>query len=277
MTRIVELGKQLQSRIKEFFDAPIDAASTPLEIVKAVLDELELKVHPVGRGRRVFPYNRITVRVGPTAADRQALLAALETVEARLRERLSELQCPEPQGLTVRIALLKKTPAEWQPGRLFSIDYAADAAAPAPPPAAAVAAATAAPREEKPTCRPVRIAILKGAAASELFTFQQPVIAIGRTPEPTDDQGRVRRNDIAFLDVTDGITETVGRAHARIQFEPATAEYRIFNDGSSNPTFIVRAGTTIQVAPRDPRGVRLRSGDEIHLGRAAMQLTVDQP
>ena len=101
------------------------------------------------------------------------------------------------------------------------------------------------------------------------------LFAIGRTPEPTDDQGRVRRNDIAFLDVTDGITETVGRAHARIQLDPAAADYRIFNDGSSNPTFIVRAGTTIQVAPRDPRGVRLRSGDEIHLGRAAMQFTVE--
>src|SRR5688500_6527514 len=55
VTRIVELGKVLQSRIKEFFDAPIDAAATPLEIVRAVLDELELKVQPIGRGRRVFP------------------------------------------------------------------------------------------------------------------------------------------------------------------------------------------------------------------------------
>jgi hypothetical protein len=275
VTRIVELGKQLQSRIKDFFDAPIDAASTPLEIVRAVLEELELKVQPVGRGRRVFPYNRITVRVGPTAADRPALLAALETVDARLRERLTELQCPEPAGLTVRVALVKKTPAEWQAGRLFAIDYAAEAVAPAAPAPATVQATMPVSRDEKPACRPVRIAIVKGAAGSDEFTFQQPVIAIGRTPEPTDDHGRVRRNDIAFLDVTDGITETVGRAHARIQFDPATAEYRIFNDGSSNPTFIVRSGTTIQVAPRDPRGVRLRSGDEIHLGRAAMQLTLD--
>ena len=63
-----------------------------------------------------------------------------------------------------------------------------------------------------------------------------------RTPEPSDAFGVVRRNHVAFLDVRDGTTETVGRAHARLQFDPASGHYLLFNEASSNPTSIVRAG-----------------------------------
>ena len=58
-------------------------------------------------------------------------------------------------------------------------------------------------------------------------------------------------------------------------YDAATRAYWLFDDGSSNGTSIVREGTTIHVAPRDPRGVRVRSGDEVHVGRAVVRVVMD--
>jgi hypothetical protein len=86
--------------------------------------------------------------------------------------------------------------------------------------------------------------------------------------------GRVRFNHVAFEDTRDGVTETVGRAHARLQLDRASGRYHLFNEGSSNPTSIIRGGRMIRVAPRDPRGVRVQSGDQLQLGRAVLRVTI---
>jgi hypothetical protein len=263
--RIIDLTKAFQSRIKDFFDAPLDAAATPLEIVHAILDELERKVQPIGRGRRVFPYNRVVVRVGPTSVDRPALQVALDALGPRLRERLAELQAEAPSVIDVKVSLLKRPPAEWHHGQVFAVDCATEAEPVVAP----------APHEAPPRWR-VSVRVIKGAATEEVYRFAQPVIVFGRTAEPTDERGRVRRNDVVFQDAVDGVTETVGRAHARLQLDAEAGEYRLFNEASSNPTFIVRSGATLQIPPRDPRGVRVRSDDEIHLGRAVVQVTIDR-
>jgi pSer/pThr/pTyr-binding forkhead associated (FHA) protein len=101
-------------------------------------------------------------------------------------------------------------------------------------------------------------------------------VSIGRTADPTDDLGRVRRNRIAFMDTVDGVTETVGRAHARLRFDPETGDYRLYDEGSSNGTSIHRDGDVIVVPRRDPRGVRVRSGDEIQVGRAAVRVVIER-
>jgi hypothetical protein len=260
--RLAQIGRTLHSKLKDFFDSPLDAGATPLEIVQAVLDTLERKVEPVGRGQRLFPYNRIVVRIGPTQADRVALQATFARLEGRFRERLSEVQGLPPDDLQVRMVYLKRAPAEWPAGQLFSVECASEPASPAP--------AQSSPRQHK-----LRMTIVKGTAAQPAYEFEQPVVSIGRTAEPVDERGRVRRNDVVFADTLDGITETVGRAHARLELDGATAVYRAFDDGSSNPTFIVRGGATIQIPPRDPRGVRVRSGDELHLGRAIVRLSLE--
>ena len=51
--RLGDIGRDLQARLKNFFDTPLDAAATPLEVCQAVVDDVELHVEPVGRGRRV--------------------------------------------------------------------------------------------------------------------------------------------------------------------------------------------------------------------------------
>ena len=73
-----------------------------------------------------------------------------------------------------------------------------------------------------------------------------------------------------FITHCDGTTETVGRAHAHITFDETAGTYLLFDDGSHNGTFVVRRGTTIHVAARDPRGLRLDDCDELHFGRASV-------
>ena len=82
-----DIGKDLQARLQNFFDTPLDAAATPLEICQAVLDDVERHVQPVGRGRRVFPYTRIAIRVRQAQPDR-----------APTRIRLRSLRPQDPRA-----------------------------------------------------------------------------------------------------------------------------------------------------------------------------------
>lgn len=262
--RLLDIGRTLHARIKVFFDAPLDATASPLEIAHAIIEQLEGKVTPLGRGERIFPYNRVLVRIAPPMAGVAALQAALGRLGDKFLTRLAELGCPAPVDFQLQVTHLEHAPDDWSAGQLFTIECRNEASAPLPS-----AAAATAPRR-------VIITILTGAAARQTYSFEQREIAIGRTAEPTDERGRVRRNDVVFLDVADGVTETVGRAHARLQLDAAACSYRLLNESSGNPTFIVRAGRTIQVPARDPRGVRVQPADVIHLGRASIRLAFDR-
>ena len=255
------IGRDLQTRLKEFFDNPLGPDATPLEILHVVLDELERKVQPAGRGRRVFPYTQVTVRITHPGADPAAIEAVFTDLDARLRERLTEVGCDVAPDLS---AIVVVTPA---PGALAAPAIALDCAADAVPPRPAQPASPTAARP------PLAVMVVKGQCEQAEYTFDEPVIAIGRLAEPTDALGQVRYNHVAFTDTRDGVNETVGRAHARLQFDPSAGHYFLFNEGSSNPTSIIRAGRMIRVAPRDPRGVRVQSGDQIQLGRALMKIT----
>lgn len=259
-TKLKTIGRDWQTRIKRFFDSPLDTDAAPLEICQAVLDEIESRVQPLGRGRRMFPYNRLTVRIrrtgSPGSSDRPSVDAAFMTLPARIRERLGELQCSGP--LEVKVAMVKAA-SNWRDGQLFAVDYHSEP----------VKAA------ETPRSASIQIVVVKGAASSRSYAFTEPVISIGRTAEPADERGHLRRNRIAFLDRVDGITETVGRAHARLRFEPSTGDYYVMDEGSSNGTAVLRAGSSIPVPPRDPRGVRVQSGDEVLVGRAVLRIVVN--
>jgi hypothetical protein len=255
--RLWDIGRELQSRVRNFFENPPGPAATPLELLQAALDEVERKVQPGGRGVRLFPYTRIDVRISQPDGDRAATEAVFRQLESRLRERLVELRCEPPPAIGVRV--LFGAPADGVPVLAVEcVNEAGPHAGPAP----------GAPYPE------LRVMVVKGQCAEAEYAFVQAAITIGRTAEPVDAHGRVRRNDVAFLDARDGTTETVGRAHARLEFDRATRAYHLFNEGSSNPTFVVREGRSIRVAPRDPVGVRVHSGDEVQLGRAVIRLTI---
>jgi pSer/pThr/pTyr-binding forkhead associated (FHA) protein len=82
----------------------------------------------------------------------------------------------------------------------------------------------------------------------------------------------VRRNDVAFLENDDERNRTVTRGHAEIRYDRGRGEYRVFDEGSANGTRIVRSGEVIEVPPRDPLGVALRTGDELQFGTAAVRV-----
>ena len=264
VNRLAGFGKDLHTRLRTFFDTPLDAGATPLEIGQAVLDHVERQVQPVAPGRRVFPFTGLVIRVRTNPASSAAMTAAFEDFAARVRERLAELRCEAPRRLDVRVECLDVCPPSWPDSRVFDVAYVCDEAPPlgSRMPGEVDAAAPGV----------VHITVLAGTAAESSWRFSAGTVSIGRSTDPADDFGYVRRNRLAFLDVADGINETVGRAHARLRCDAATREVRLFDDGSRNGTSILRDGEVITVHRRDPRGVRVYSGDEIRLGRALLRV-----
>ena len=239
----------------------------PMEIRRAILDEVEELSEPAGRSRRVFPFNRLVVEV--LAADpkqRAAMGAVLEGepgLVASIERRLREAGCPPPAGLDVQLKFLKAAKPDWEEGRSFRVvPERRD-----PPPAAATG--------EKPGPElQAQIVVLKGTATRKQFALTGACTNVGRLVEVLDRQGRVvRRNQVVFLDSQDDVAETVSRAQAHIQFVPP-AEFRLYDDRSAYGTRILRSGRTIAIPSGSPRGVKLRPGDEIYFGQASVRFEI---
>jgi hypothetical protein len=258
--RVWALGERLHARVKRFFESPLGPDAKPLEIRDAMLDDIERQVTPLGGGRRLFPFARLVGRVVAPAGSRGTCEATFSDFEARVRARLAELRCEAPPDLDVRVVVLRKPPAEWETGRIFALDYRK-----------APEAASSEGRAARPL---LQVTIVAGTATQPAYTIDSATALVGRGAEPVDQAGRVRRNHVAFVEDADDVAETVGRAHARFTWDAAAGEYRVFDEGSSNGTHVLRGGTSIRVPARDPRGVRVRSGDEIQFGRARVRIKV---
>ena len=252
-----DMVRLVQARARTFFESSLAPDAQPIELMQAALDEVERKAQPSGRGSRVFPYTRVVVHIAQPGADRAAIDAVFSRFDARVRERLAEIRCDIPESLVcsaVTDATSDGLPVIW------------------------LECGTAAPSADRPRSTAevpeLRLIVAKGQCDRGEYSFTGGVIPIGRGAEPADALGRVRRNDVAFLDNRDGVSETVARAHARVEFDPALGAYVLFNESSSNPTFVLRGGRSLRVAPRDPRGVRIQSGDELQIGRAVLRVSV---
>jgi hypothetical protein len=256
--RVWALGERLHASVKRFFDGPLGPDAKPLEIREAMLDDVERQVAAVGGGRRAFPYARVSARVLAPGGNRGAIEATLRDFDTRVRARLAELRCDADPSLEVQVTMLRKVPAAWETGRLFTMEYRA------PEPASGAAAV-----------RPVlQVTVVDGAASQPVYTLDSPTVLVGRGTEPVDGAGHVRRNQVAFIDTAGDVAETVGRAHARFTWDGTAGEFRVYDEGSSNGTQVIRGGASLVVPPRDPRGVRVRSGDEIQFGRARVRIKV---
>jgi hypothetical protein len=262
-------------RIERTLTRTVDAAigelvgrtePAPLEIVHAVLDRAEREVVEIGRGRRVFPFNRLTVQLAG-ARDRgakarfDAVCAGPPSLAARVEERLAAAGCPGAR-VVVKVAYVAERGAGW-PDPRFNVlfDRGAEAVpAPAPP-----SASTPVPQ--------LKLTIVKGRAAQRVYVFAGGRIDIGRRTEVVDQRQRViRTNHIAFSE--DGAEEnlSVSRRHAHVALSDG-GTYRVWDDRSAQGTSVVRAGRTIRV-PAGARGTRLASGDEIVLGRARLKVAI---
>ena len=265
------LGKarKLESRIAGTFEQAArglvgSAAREPLEIVHAILDLVEHEIQPTGRGKRVFPFNRIDVSVlAPSREARgrlEAVFAGATPLRERIVERLAASRC-DASGLQVAIAYVDAAGVNWRAPD-FDIEFAR-------------IDETSAGEEDRDANPPrVDIAIVHGVAERSYYSFASARIDVGRGAEVRDSRHLlIRTNHIAFLEQADEGNLTVSRQHAHLTCDPRTGEVRLYDDGSGHGTGIVREGRTVPV-PRGSRGVRLRSGDEIALGEARIRIRV---
>jgi hypothetical protein len=240
-------------------------ASEPLEIVHAILDAVDARLEPSGRGGHVFPFNRIRIVI--PAASREvrsryeAVFASIPTIHDRIADRLRASGC-DPHDLVVKTTYVAGPAASW-PTPHFHLDFGRTngAATPADAPAAS-------------SPQPLKLTVVRGTAEKPCYTFSIPRINLGRCRDVRNSRHRlIRTNDVAFDDGLDAPNHSVSRRHAHIEYVAALGAYRICDDGSAQGTSVVRDGTTIPV-PEGSRGVRLRSGDEVVLGHARLRIRI---
>jgi hypothetical protein len=281
VARLGKLTRQLESTVGRLLGTQPGDGSEPLELVTGILRDVEHRIEPVGGGRRRYPYTHLSVIVlALSKEDQDRCAAALEDLDAKIRERLAEVACEPPTRLDVEVQFARKPRKHWTPGQRVEVLFSRDAGSsapsrsqPPPPPAPGPASSLRAPASSPVPS--VRIAILRGTGIKRTYALQQSTIHLGRGAEHAEASGRTRHNDIAFADDQDEVNRTVARAQAHLRFNPDRGEFRLFDDGSSNGTRIVRNAEIITVVPHGPRGVRIISGDIVELGRARLRIDFD--
>ena len=267
-TRVDSAVRAAVQRVQVWFDPPLDREAAPLEVREAIIDAVEQRVESAGAGRRVMPYNRVTVTM--LAADkpsRARLQAALGGLQESIAARLTELRCAIPSGFAVETRYITRAPAAWAPDQRLAFAYDQRDA---PPRLRSGQAEMPSAVSHEPAG--LQITVTRGQATHTSYTFAESHVRIGRSAQPIDGRGRPRTNQVVFLEDGDDHARTVGRAHASIRYDMTRREYRLFDDGSHNGTRVVRDGALFEVKPHDPAGVTLRSGDEIQVGTAALRI-----
>jgi hypothetical protein len=237
----------------------------PLEIVHAVLEDLERHVQPAGRGTWVFPFNRLTVELLASTREAKARLSGVIGTMDSFRDRIRAKLGPACKlgALDVRIKYRASRGANWT-----QADYHLDLEH--VPETSAVVETTS------PGAGSIELMVSSGAADRRRFVFGTDRIDIGRGSDVLDSRQRLlRRNQVAFAENGDAINQTVSRRHAHVVYRPTSRDYRVYDDGSARGTSIVRKGSTIPV-PTGARGVALQSDDELVLGQARLRVKIGE-
>ena len=278
---ILAKARQLEARLARTVDRAAarvtpagGGAREPLEIAHAVVEAVEREVQPAGRGRHLFPFNRIQVSVvAPSKQARarfEATFAMEPTLAQRIHTRLETAGCA-PTGLGVRVEYVDAAGASWTATDVHVDFDRVDEPLPEPVAEPEVASAPV-PVEEPPPA--VEIEIAAGEAEQPVYSFQFARIDLGRCTHVRDRRNQlVRTNHVAFADTDDTLNRTVSRRHAHLEYSATERAYRVYDDGSEQGTAVSRGGRTIAV-PTGARGVRLQPGDEILLGNARLRVRV---
>lgn len=235
----------------------------PLEILHAILDAVEERIEPAGRGTHVFPFNTLTVSIVAGSPDVHARFSGVldgpPTLQQRISKKLRDAGCDDGANLQVRIAYLAEADPAWTCPE-FHVDFSRG------------------PMQESPTAAPaavreIELTITNGSGEKPAYAITLDRVNLGRCAEVRDSRNRLlRTNHVVFNDAAGAINETVSRAHAHID-RLANGDYRLFDDRSAHGTSIVRTGKTLSV-PAGSRGVRLQSGDEVVLGEARLRVKI---
>lgn len=238
------------------------AQREPLAVMLAIVDEVEQETQQAGRGRRVFPFNRITASVAAGTPGERARFEAVfdgePSLEQRIVERLQSAGC-EVRGIGVETAYVTAAAAAWTNPH-FHLELARVAGTPG-----------ARPREA--TLGRIELRVVHGTAEQEEYSLALERIDIGRCVEVRDRGHRLlRTNHVAFADGSGSPNRSVSRRHAYVACSESGV-YRLFDERSAHGTSVLRNGRTITVPPGS-RGVVLESEDQIVLGDARLAVKI---
>jgi hypothetical protein len=116
--------------------------------------------------------------------------------------------------------------------------------------------------------------VRKGDAPVSSLPLATHRVNLGRQERIRDTKGNlVRRNDLHFADVKNGVNETVSRRHAHLEYDPEGGGYRLFRDSPDAETAVASDSRVIDDVPLGGLGILLKPGDVIRLGKAEVELT----
>jgi hypothetical protein len=254
MSRLVKLEKMLERGL----DRLRHPETTPelVEAIPELLDDVEDHLEASGGRGRVFPYDRVIVALRVSGDDRPAVRALTRELPERIRQRLRMRGCEPEATLEIQIRCLTRPPEDWG-DRRFRIRYRRHREDSAETPSAKAPAAEAAPV--------LRLTILRGRTGEKEHQLALARINLGRLEKVASANGKgTRKNHVWFAAGED----TVSRAHAHL--ERIGADYHLFDEGSASGTRVLRAEEEIELMPRASRGVRLKDGDRIELGKGCV-------
>jgi len=228
----------------------------PLEILHAIVDAVEKQAEPAGRGKYVFPFNRIRITIAAESPTHQARFEAVFASEPRLERRIDDvLHAADCRSDDVSVATTYVADCEGG----WKIDF--DRVQPPP-------------RESLTEAPNLRVTTIHGETEKPTYVLAATRINLGRCAEVRDNRNRlIRTNHVAFSESSADPNPSVSRQHAHIDYAFDAAEYRLCDDRSAHGTSVVRNGSTISV-PSGTRGIRLQSGDEISLGDARLRIEI---
>ncbi len=260
MTKIDDFMKSVRR-----WTRPWEVGGSPMEVHRAVLEEVERRAISLGEGKRVFPFNRVRVHLLAEDPDqRQAFEAVVREgwhLEPEIRERLRAQNVQVPPRLDVEVVFEEEDRPELG-GRRFLVHCER---------AEGEAGGGDAGRPD------LVLTVLQGKATETVYQLSADRVHLGRLREVIDLDGRVRRrNDVAFLEEGE-VNQTVSREHARLVYDRDSGGYWLRAEPGASATRIYREGRTIEVSAHDRRGVRVHSGDEIYLGRACIKVGLRVP
>ena len=266
----LQKAKDIEAKLAGRFDRTIGGlvgsqARQPLEIVRAIVEAAEQEIQSSGRGRRVFPFNALTVTILAPSRDSRARFESVFADGPPLRRRivahLRSSGCSiEEDDLDVTLNYEIRPRKGWR-NHEFDIEFAR------------VAKEEPSPPQADPPAPRLEVTVLTGTAERRTYSLEASLrIDVGRCAEVRDSHHRlIRTNHIAFLEGSGDINQSVSRRHAHISYEPESRCFRLHDDGSEHGTGIIRRGRSLSV-PRGARGVRLESADEVVLGDARLRV-----
>jgi hypothetical protein len=277
MVDFASKARKIEQRISRTVDAAVvefvgRTASSPIEIVHTVLDRAETEIQDIGRGRRVFPFNRVRVQVMSGSGDKElrARIAAVmdgpPSLADRLVERLKSSGCTIDR-IETTIVYVRRRGADWTDADFHVGFDRADLP---------VNNSEARTPHADPAAPRLKLTVLKGMAEQRSYAFTAGRVDIGRRSDVVDQRQRlIRTNHVAFTEEGADENRTVSRRHAHIEFSEQDGCYRLWDDRSAHGTTVIRNGRAIKV-PAGARGARVETDDEIVLGHARLRVAIEK-